>query len=214
VPIAIEIRFPAPPLPNVVEANDPDTLRARALDKNGDSVQATITWLTPDTTRLILDTLTGIAMAVPDSTGTVRVQARNGSLASDFVTLTLGPHADTLVAIAPDSFRVQASDTTAGPFVVRLRLQNPDSGVAGGTLLFRVIDPVYVNPADRAVEFPGGPLLRVVATDTSGGPVTPVVLRLIPGQTWPDSVRITAGWTRPSGRPVPGSPDTFVVRFK
>jgi hypothetical protein len=213
-PVAIEIRFPAPPLPNAVEPNDPDTLHARALDRNGDSVAATIIWQTADTAKLILDTLTGIAMARPDSTGTVRVQARNDGLTSDFVTLTIGPHSDTLKVVSPDSFRVQGSDSVVGPIVVQLRTTNPDSGVAGATLIYRITLPVYPALSSREVELPGGVLTKVIATDTSGGPVTGMTLRRLPTKTWPDSVMLLVGWTRPSGTPVPGSPHVFVIRFK
>ena len=50
-------------------------------------------------------------------------------------------------------------------------------------------------------------------TDTSGAPITPVILRAVPGQPKPATVTVEVRWTRPSGTPVPGSPHDFVINF-
>lgn len=66
------------------------TMQGQALNKNGDLVEATIIWQTPDTAAISVDSLSGVVVARL-STGTGRVQARVGSLRSDFVPITLLP---------------------------------------------------------------------------------------------------------------------------
>lgn len=66
------------------------TMHARALNIDGDSVEATIIWQTPDTAAISVDSLRGVVVALK-ATGTGRVQARVGSLRSDLVPITLLP---------------------------------------------------------------------------------------------------------------------------
>jgi hypothetical protein len=84
--VALEIELPSTltlPEGTSVEVD------ARALDRNGEAVAATIRWSTPDTT-VTVDELTGLVTGAAPS-GTGRVQASVGSLRSDFITFTLQP---------------------------------------------------------------------------------------------------------------------------
>lgn len=60
-----------------------NTLHARALNLQGDSVAASIYWRTQDTLKIQLDSVTGIVTGI--DTGTVSVQARVGTLLSDIL---------------------------------------------------------------------------------------------------------------------------------
>ena len=68
------------------------TLRARALNQQGDSVPSVIRWYTADTALLVLDS-TGGVLAGRAAAGSARVQAAVGSLRSDPIAVTLLPAA-------------------------------------------------------------------------------------------------------------------------
>lgn len=85
--VALEIRT-RPPV--TIKLGESLTLQARALNQQGDSVAADVRWLTPDTTAVALDSITGVARALL-GTGTVRVQAHVGTLRSDLLSITLQP---------------------------------------------------------------------------------------------------------------------------
>ena len=64
-------------------------LQARALDIQGNPVAATqVFWRTLDTALVTLDTVTGTVTALAN-TGTARIQARVGTLLSNFIPITL-----------------------------------------------------------------------------------------------------------------------------
>jgi hypothetical protein len=65
------------------------TLRARALNLNGDSVAATILWRTPDTALVTVDATSGLVTSRSDTGGIARVQASVGTLLSDIISITL-----------------------------------------------------------------------------------------------------------------------------
>ena len=72
-----------------------ETLHARALNVQGDPVaDALIFWRTPDTLLVTLDSVSGLVKALAN-TGTVRIQARTGTLFSNQVLLTLRDTAST-----------------------------------------------------------------------------------------------------------------------
>jgi hypothetical protein len=85
--VALEILTPTR---LTLRIGDSLTMQGRALNKDGDSVAATIIWQTPDTAAIIVDSLSGVVVARLSS-GTGRVQARVGSLRSDLVPITLLP---------------------------------------------------------------------------------------------------------------------------
>ena len=77
------------PFPATVAVGSTITLEARALNRDGDPVTATIVWQTPeaDEAFLTVDATTGIVTGVAAGSG--RVQAVTGTLASELVTLTV-----------------------------------------------------------------------------------------------------------------------------
>lgn len=82
--VALEIRIPD----STLAVNHSLTLHARAVNLQGDSVDATIFWRTPDTTLISLDSVTGVVVALVNS-GSARVQARTGTLVSDILSIGL-----------------------------------------------------------------------------------------------------------------------------
>jgi hypothetical protein len=75
------------------------TLRAQALDIQGNTVPAVVFWRTPDTAFVTLDSVSGVLVGTHP--GLARVQARVGTLASDPLTFTI----DSVVATAPAGIR-------------------------------------------------------------------------------------------------------------
>ena len=90
--VALQVEVP---VPSTVEVGDTLQLHATALDANGDPVAAPITWQAADPTVTV--NTTGLVTGV--SAGSGRVQAREGSLGSNVVTLTVIARADTLLLL-------------------------------------------------------------------------------------------------------------------
>lgn len=197
--------------PGPVEVGQTIMLRARALDARGDSVGATITWTTPDTTVILTPEgrLTGRTGGT-----TARVQAQAGSLASDFVTVTVTPRPDTL-AIAGDSVLTVAPGAAASaPLLASLRSLQPAGPLAGRTITYTVAAPVFADLSQRTVELPGGVLALAAVTGADGTPASPVTLNRVAGQPAPDSAIVTVTATTATGATVPGSGQRFVVHFQ
>lgn len=200
--VALEVRVPAP---SVLEIGETLQLSARPLDKNGDSVAATVIWRTPDTTATV-DSTTGVVTGV--AAGTARVQASVGSLTSDLVSLTVLARADTL-AIEGDSIFTLNGDTLASPPLV-VSLQSFTSGaLSDRPVIYEITTPT----PDTAVTLTGGVLSDTVQT-ASDGTITSEILTLNPSKTRPDSTIIEVRANRTHGAPVPGSGQRFIVRFQ
>jgi hypothetical protein len=205
--VALELRVPASPQ---VQQHDTVTLRARALDQNGDSVEVPIYWRTPDSTELDLFDSTG-RMTTPLTSGSGRVQARAGSLYSELLTFTILPRADTLRVAGPDTLTVPAADTASGGLVAALESNDPVGGISGSSILYEVLDS---SAAIGLVRFPGGRLVYRAATSTGGVPSPAVTLRKVPGTTPPATVQVRVSAARPSGISVPGSGQLFTLTFQ
>jgi|CXWL01.1.fsa_nt_gi hypothetical protein len=85
--VAIELRTQSP---LSLALGQQVTLRARALNQQGDSVASVLRWYTADTALLLLDSMTG-QLEGRAPTGTARVQAAVGTLRSDPISITLLP---------------------------------------------------------------------------------------------------------------------------
>jgi hypothetical protein len=200
--VALEIRVPDPP---VIEIGETLQLSARPLDKDGDSVAATVIWRTPDTTATV-DSTTGLVTGV--AAGTARVQATVGSLASDLVSLTVLTPADTLTIVGDSIFTLFGDSLVSPPLVTSLQ------SFTTGTLSDRpVIYQITTPTPDTAVTLTGGVLSDTVQT-ASDGTITSVILSLDPFKVRPDSTVIEVLANRTHGTPVPGSGQRFIVRFQ
>lgn len=205
--ISVEVR---PPNPATIEFGDTATFTARALDQNGDSVPANILWVTPDTTLIILDSVAGLVTGkYPAVTG--RVQAQLGELKTAFTTLTVEARADTIILPGPVVDTLTAEQTGSDPLVARLESFNPAGPLAGRTLIFQIVDPVFATPEARTIELSNGKLADTVQTATDGTPLAPVSLLRVTGATAPPTVSIQVRAVQRRGTPVPGSGQAFTV---
>jgi len=204
----LEIRVPRPA---VVEVGQTIQLTGRALDRQGDSVAAAITWLTPDTTVALTPDgrLTGRTGGT-----TARVQAQVGTIVSDFVTFTVNPRPDTLVLTGDSVLAVAAGVTSSAPLLASLQSFAPPGPLAGDVITYTIAAPVFADPTQRTVELPGGVLGLAATTGADGAPATPVTVSRVAGQPSPDSAIVTVAAATATGAAVPGSGQRFIIRFQ
>lgn len=200
--VALEVRVPSPP---DLEIGETIQLSARPLDKDGDSVAATVIWRTPDTTATV-DSTTGLVTGI--AAGTARVQASVGSLTSDLTSLTVLTPADTLAIVGDSIFTLTGDSLASPPLVVALQ-----SFTAVALSDRPVIYEITTPTPDTAVTLTGGVLSDTVQT-ASDGTITSVSLSLNPAKARPDSTIIAVRANRTHGAPVPGSGQRFIVRFQ
>lgn len=206
--VALELRLPNPA---VVEQNDTIQLRARALDADGDSVDAEIVWITPDTSIISLDS-TGL-LTTDTTAGTGRVQARVGTLRSNLETFTIRRRSDIILLPGPTAITVPTTDSASAALVARiLSGVAPDTtSISGSALVYQVVDSTTFRDV---VHFAGGGQNLRAVTGSDGGPTIPVTLRRNPGATFPATVTVQVSAVRPSGTAVPGSGQTFSITFQ
>lgn len=201
------------PIQPVLQVGDTTRIIARALDKNDDDISATIEWRAPDST-LTVDA-TGLVTA--DSVGTGRVQARSGSLISNFITFTIILRPDTLVLVGSSTVQVPAGQDSTPALVARLDSHHLGDTLpaSGGTIVYAIVDPVFPDPSLRSIELSGQVTIDTVTTGGAGTPITPVQLWRVMGQPSPDSAIVEIRATRFQGTEiVPGSGQRFVVHFE
>jgi hypothetical protein len=204
--VALEVNAPSP---DTLEVGESVQLTARALDRDGNPVNATITWRGVDTTASI-DPSTGVVTAL--FPGTARVQAAVGSLASGIIILTVLAPADTLI-IAGDSVLTVLSDASASaPMLVRLESFHPAGPLPNRPVIYAITSP-DLSSVPHTVELPGAVLVDTVLTG-SDGQVTTMTLNRVAGVTAPDSAIVEVSAFRTHGAVVPGSGQRFIVHFQ
>ena len=204
-----------------------DTLRPRAYAVNGagDSVAPAVVWTTLDTAALtVLNPALGqTVVRHPGLVG--RLEARVGSLVSNPHTITTLFAADTLRPAGPtlDSVLVppQGPDSLSDSIKVQLLTDTASTRLASDSLVPLSGRPIVFTIV--RVTVPGS--VTLVRLDTAHAPgvsvdtaptaalgIAVVKVRLLKGPV-PDTVLVTATAQRAVRTAVPGSPDTFVVRF-
>jgi hypothetical protein len=207
--IALEV---TPPNPSTIEFGDTARYAVRALDQNGDSVAADVRWVTPDTTLDIIDPVAGLVTGkYPDQPG--RLQAQLDNLKTGFFTLTVEPRADTIIVPGPVEDTVAAEETASVPLVARIESFNPAGPLAGRSLIYEIVDPVFADTAQRTVQLTSGALVDTVTTATDGTPTEVVAVVRREGAIPPASVSVQVRSVQRRGTPVPGSGQAFTVRF-
>jgi uncharacterized protein YjdB len=201
--VGLEVRVPGP---DSVEVGESIQLSAKPLNKEGDSVATTVTWVSADPTATV-DATTGTLTGV--SAGTARVQATVGSLASELITFAVVAPADTLI-LASDSIVALASDAvTSPPLTVQL------SSLVAGPLPNRGVIYALTSPDPAAgtptVLLQGNVVSDTVATGTDGNAALALVV--VTGSVPPDSAIVTVRAERTRGAVVPGSGQRFIIRF-
>jgi hypothetical protein len=198
--VGLEIRTPEL---LTIEVGEALPLTAVALDKDGNSIQAEITWQAPDPT-LTVDPATGVITGI--SPGPGRVQAFAGLLASELVQFTVIARADTL--IVTDSIFTVAPGVAASPALVsQLQSFSP-----AGPLADRPVEYSLVSPLDATVTLPGGVLIDTLNTGTDGAVSSVTLTRVNLAQPATAIVQVRAFRTR--GALVPGSGQRFTVTFQ
>ena len=217
--IALDVRAP-----DSLEEYDTLIPHARVLDGHGDSVAATIVWATADTAPIltVLDSLTG--RTVVNRTGqTGRLVARSNGLISNPVSIRTLAAADTLfatVAATVDTVALSA-DSVSDSLTVEVAdtIKSASGGdsltvvLAGRPVVYSITYPASSGPVTLVTNDSTHNLVTTdtVATGVSG--IAFVKVRLL-GSPVPDSVVVQASARRAVGDTVPGSPATFVVRFR
>jgi Bacterial Ig-like domain (group 2) len=188
-----------------LEIGETLALTARALDKNGDPVDAAVTWRAADPT-LTVDPATGAITGV--SAGTGRVQAFAGDLSSGLVQFSVIPAADTLIVTTP-VVTVPPGAPSSAALVAQLQ-----SFTAGALqdrpLIYAIVDPPEVVP--HLVELPGGVLTDTLNTGTDGAVSSVTLNRVTLAQ--PDTAIVEVRAFRTRGAPVAGSGQRFTVIFQ
>ena len=218
--IALDVRAP-----DSLEEYDTLKPHARVLDGRGDSVAATIVWATADTFPIltVLDSLTG--WTVVNRTGqTGRLVARSDRLVSNPLSIRTLAAADTLFTTRASTVDTVTLSADSVSDSLTVEVADTIKSASGG-------DSLTVALAGRPVVFyaitypaTSGPV-TLVTNDSTHGLVTAdtvatgvagiafVQVRLL-GAPVPDSVVVAAIARRAVGDTVPGSPVTFVVRFR
>jgi hypothetical protein len=203
--VALEVTAPAS---SVLEVGESLQLTARALDRDGNTVNTTITWRAVDTTATI-DPASGIVSGLFPGTG--RFQATVGSLASGLITLTILAPADTL-SIAGDSvLTVLADESASAAMLVRLESFDPAGPLSGRPVIYTITSPVLTS-IPHTVELPGGVLVDTVSTGSDG--VSSMTLNRVIGVGQPDSAIVQVSAFRTHGAVIPGSGQRFIVHFQ
>jgi hypothetical protein len=198
--VGLEIRTPEL---LTIEVGEFLPLTALALDKDGNPVQAEITWRAPDPT-LTVDPLTGVITGV--SPGPGRVQAFAGLLASELVQFTVISSADTLI-VTDSVFTVAPGVGASPPLVTQVQSFSPPAPLADSP-----VEYVVTAPLDGSVTLPGGVLADTINTGTDGAVSSVTLNRVNLAQPNTATVQVRAFRTR--GAIVPGSGQRFIVTFQ
>lgn len=209
----IALQVTAPP-GSVVEVGDTVQYTAVALNRDGVAIPAEITWSTPDTANIIVDSVTGEVIGKTGGTQ-ARVQAISQGLVSPLNIITVVVTADTLILVPPDTLSVDTLTATGTPpLVARLESLSPPGPVVGRLILYEVVEPVFADPSTRTVELSNLALADTATTGSNGEPSVAITLQRVPGVTPPDSAIVEISATKHQGTEVvAGSGQRWIVRF-
>jgi hypothetical protein len=203
--VALEIQVPEL---LTLEIGEQAQLSARALDADGQTVDATIEWLA-SAAALSVDA-TGLVTAVAPGTGDV--QAAVGSLTSDRITFTLLAPADTIIVVSDSVFviPIAADPPVVANLVVRLESRSPVGPVGSRPVIYQITQPVAgVVPV---VQLAGGVQSDTISTLADG--TATIALSMVTGQIPPDTAIVEVRANRTRGAAVPGSGQRFIVLFQ
>ena len=201
--VALEIQTPTL---TILEVGEQVQLSARALDADGEAVEATIEWLT-SSAALSVDAA-GLATGV--SPGVVRVQAAVGSLTSAQINFTVRAPADTIVIVGDSVFVVPVAAPVPANPTVRIDSRTPPGPVEAQDVIFDITQPVA--GAIPVVQLANGDQSDTVRTTAEG--LATVALSLVTGQVPPDTAIVEVRANRLQGSVVPGSGQRFIILFQ
>lgn len=203
--VGLEIQAPADPK---LEVGEQIQLSARALDVEGETVDAAIEWRVSDD-ALSVDA-TGLVTGLQQ--GAADVQAAVGSLTSARVALSVLARADTLI-IDGDSVLIiplGVDPPVVATLAVRLESFAPAGPAGSLPVIYEITQPVAGTTP--VVALSGGVQSDTLTTTAAG--TTTTTLSLVAGQTAPDTAIVEVRANRLRGSIVPGSGQRFIVLFQ
>jgi hypothetical protein len=203
--VSLEIQTPTL---QTLEVGEQVQLSARALDADGEAVEAPIAWSASDTALSVDATglVTGVA---PGSAG---VQAAVGSLSSERIDFSVLAPADTIIIVGDSVFVIPigVDPPVSANLVIRLESRSPVGPVGSRPVIYQITQPVA--GATPVVQLTGGVQSDTVTTAADG--TAPIALSAVVGQTPPDTAIVEVRAHRTRGAVVPGSGQRFIVLFQ
>ena len=203
--VALEVELPAF---QTLEVGEQVQIAARALDADGQVVDAAIAWRS-STGALTVDAA-GLVTAV--APGAADVQATVGSLASESIDFTVIAAADTIIIVGDSVFALPAaaSPPASAVLTVRLESRSPAGPLSGRPVIFEITRPeVGTTPV---VELAGG--VQGDTLNTSAEGTASATVAAVTGQVPPDTAIVEVRANRTRGAPVPGSGQRFILLFQ
>jgi hypothetical protein len=203
--VAIELEIPEV---QTLEVGEQVQVVARALDAEGQVVDAAIDWRA-STAAVTVDATGLVTGAQP---GQAEVQASVGSLASERVAFTVLAPADTIIIAGDSVFTIPTGvdPPVTATLTVRLESFNPPQPLSGREVIFEITSPV--PGTTPTVQLVGGVQSDTVLTAADG--TASVAVEAVSGQVPPDTATVQVRAERTAGAPVPGSGQRFIVLFE
>src|SRR5438067_13528845 len=208
-----------------LEEYDTLTPKARVLTGHGDSSATAVFWFSPDSAIAVLDSTTGRTVVI--HTGqTGRLVASGGGLVSNPLLIRTLAAADTVFPAGPTLDTVDIAGPTAlDSLSASLKIEIADTVAAGAggnqivplagrPVIYTIVHPALAGPVTLVTLDTTHALATIDTAASNISGVAFVKLRLLAPDTIPDSVVVVASAQRANHAVVPGSPDTFVVRFR
>lgn len=197
--VAIELEAPEF---QTIEVGEQVQLVARALDVDGQVVDAAIEWQA-SSTAVSVD---GAGVVTGVQPGEADVQAAVGSLPSEALTFTVQARADTIIIAGDSVLTLPLADPTVTALLrVRLESFDPAQPVEGHPVIFEI------TSSAPGAQLAGGVQIDTLTTAADG--TAGAVVSAASGQTPPDTaiVEVRAEGLRGA---VPGSGQRFIVLFQ
>lgn len=203
--VAIEVETPQL---QILEVGEQVQLVARALNADGEVVDAAIGWRSSAPAV----TVDGAGIVTAAAPGQADVQASVGSLASARVGFTVQARPDTLIIVGDSVFTIPIGTDPPGTATLTVRLESfdPAGVVEARPVIFEITSPADGVPA--VVELVGGQQSDTVNTSAAG--VSTASVQAVAGQTPPDTAIVEVRAERLRGEAVPGSGQRFIVLFQ
>ena len=203
--VAIEVETPEF---QTLEVGEQVQVVARALDADGQVVDASITWQTTSE-AVTVDAAGIVTAAVPGDAG---VQAAVGSLTSDAITFDVLAPADTIVIVGDSVFTIPVGvdPPVTATFTVRLESFNPPGVLEGRPVIFEITHPA--PGGTPLVQLAGG--VRGDTLPTAADGTVSVAAAAVSGQVPPDTAIVEVRAERTRGAAVPGSGQRFILLFQ
>jgi hypothetical protein len=203
--VAIEVETPTV---STLEVGDQVQVVARALDADGQVVDAAIDWQSTAPAVTVDDT--GLVTGVQP--GTAQVQASVGTLGSERLDFTVVARPDTIIIVGDSVITLPAAAEPPADTAVTVRVEsiNPSAPVASQPVIFEITSPV--PGATPVVQLAGGVQIDTATTASDG--TAGVTVGAVSGQVPPDTAILQVRAERSDGSPVPGSGQRFILLFQ